>query len=154
MHFVYIYIQNSSFPFCSAELLGKDHLKPLSLCLYKFLNSSGEATNQSAIQSICQVTDDVIGCLATENSNQLPMYVSLVKRIAGHLEHLKELACDKGKKNHAMKMSRVMRKPAFCICENKDADQLRGNRKADQHLCFRYMDTTIPLLPKSEISSL
>ena len=23
-----------------------------------------------------------------------------------------------------------MRKPAFCICENKDADQLRGNRKA------------------------
>ena len=23
-------------------------------------------------------------------------------------------------------MSRVVRKPAFCICENKDADQLRG----------------------------
>ena len=47
-----------------------------------------------------------------------------------------------------------MRKPAFCICENKDADQLRGNREADQHLCFRYTDSTIPLLPKSEISSL
>ena len=47
-----------------------------------------------------------------------------------------------------------MRKPAFCICENKDADQLRGNREADQPLCFRYMDSTIPLLPKSEISSL
>ena len=30
-----------------------------------------------------------------------------------------------------------MRKPMFCICENKDADQLRGN----------------PLLSKSEISS-
>ena len=29
-----------------------------------------------------------------------------------------------------------MRKPAFCICENKDADQLRGNREADQCLCF------------------
>ena len=29
-----------------------------------------------------------------------------------------------------------MRKPAFCICENKDADQLRGNREADQRLCF------------------
>ena len=41
-----------------------------------------------------------------------------------------------------------MRKPAFCICENKDADQLRGNREADQRLCFRYMDSTIPLLPK------
>ena len=47
-----------------------------------------------------------------------------------------------------------MRKPAFCICENKDADQLRGNREADQRLCFRYKDSTIPLLPKSEISSL
>ena len=33
-------------------------------------------------------------------------------------------------------MSRIMRKPAFCICENKDADQLRGNREADQRLCF------------------
>ena len=29
-----------------------------------------------------------------------------------------------------------MRKPAFCICENKDADQLRGNREADQRLVF------------------
>ena len=47
-----------------------------------------------------------------------------------------------------------MRKPAFCICENKDADQLRGNREADQRLCFRYIESTIPLLPKSEISSL
>ena len=47
-----------------------------------------------------------------------------------------------------------MRKPAFCICENKDADQLRGDREADQRLCFRYTDSTIPLLSKSEISSL
>ena len=47
-----------------------------------------------------------------------------------------------------------MRKPAFCICENKDADQLRGQREADQRLCFRYLESTIPLLPKSEISSL
>ena len=51
-------------------------------------------------------------------------------------------------------MSLVMRKPAFCICENKDADQLCGNREADQRLCFRYTASTIPLLPKSEISSL
>ena len=47
-----------------------------------------------------------------------------------------------------------MRKPDFCICENKDADQLRGNREADQRLCFRYTDSTIPLLSKSEISIL
>ena len=51
-------------------------------------------------------------------------------------------------------MSLVMRKPAICICENKDADQLRDNREADQRLCFCYTDSTIPLLPKSEISSI
>ena len=51
-------------------------------------------------------------------------------------------------------LSLVMRKLAFCICENKDADQLRSNREADQRLCFRYMDSTIPILSKSEISSL
>ena len=45
-------------------------------------------------------------------------------------------------------------KPAFRICENKDADQLRGNREADQRLCFRYIDSTIPLLSKYEILSL
>ena len=47
-----------------------------------------------------------------------------------------------------------MRKQTFCICENKDADQLRGNREADQRLCFCYIDSTIPLLSKSEISIL
>ena len=52
-----------------------------------------------------------------------------------------------------MFVGRVMRKPTFCICENKDADQLHGNRKADQRLCFRYIDSTILLLSKSEISS-
>ena len=49
-------------------------------------------------------------------------------------------------------LSLVMRKPTFCICENKDADQLRGDRKADQRLCFRYIDSTISLLSKYEIS--
>ena len=42
-----------------------------------------------------------------------------------------------------------MRKPAFCICENKDADQLRVNREADQRLCLRYIDSITPLLSKS-----
>ena len=46
-----------------------------------------------------------------------------------------------------------MRKPTICIGENKDADQLRGDREADQRLCFRYKDSTLPLLLKSEISS-
>ena len=46
-----------------------------------------------------------------------------------------------------------MRKPTICICENKDADQLRGNSEADQCLCFRYSDSTIPPLLNSKISS-
>ena len=45
-------------------------------------------------------------------------------------------------------MGLVVRKPAFCICENKDADQLRSNCAADQLLCSRYMDSTVPLLSK------
>ena len=50
-------------------------------------------------------------------------------------------------------MSRIVRKPDFCLCENKGADQLRSNCEADQRLCFRHSDSTISLLPKSEISS-
>ena len=37
-----------------------------------------------------------------------------------------------------------MKKPTICICENKDADQ---------HLCFRHTDSTIPLLTISKFSS-
>ena len=45
-----------------------------------------------------------------------------------------------------------MGKPTICVGKNKDADQLRGNREADQRLCFRYSDSTVPLLLKSEVS--
>ena len=51
-------------------------------------------------------------------------------------------------------MSHRLGKPTVCIGENKSADQLRSNCKADQHLCFCYTDSTIPLLSKSKISSL
>ena len=50
-------------------------------------------------------------------------------------------------------LSRRIRKPTTCIGENKGADQLRSNCEADQRLCFRYSDSTVPLLLKSEISS-
>ena len=46
-----------------------------------------------------------------------------------------------------------MRKADFCICKNKDADQLRSNCAADKCLCLRYMDSKIPLLSISEISN-
>ena len=47
-----------------------------------------------------------------------------------------------------------MRKPDFCISENEGADQLRSNWAADQRLCIRYINSTIPLPPKSKISSI
>ena len=47
-----------------------------------------------------------------------------------------------------------MGKQTIYICENKDADQLRGNLEADQRLCFHYTDSTLPLLLKSENLSL
>ena len=47
-----------------------------------------------------------------------------------------------------------MRKPDFCICENKGSDQLHGNHAAGQHFCFCYINSMFPLLSKSESSSL
>ena len=46
-----------------------------------------------------------------------------------------------------------MGKPTICICENKDADQLRSNCEGDQRLRFPYMDSAVSLLLISEISS-
>ena len=47
-----------------------------------------------------------------------------------------------------------MGKPTICIGESKGADRLRSNCEADQRLCVRYTDITIPLLSESKISSL
>ena len=55
--------------------------------------------------------------------------------------------------DRALYLRRRMGKPTICIGENKGANQLLGNREADQRLCFRYTDSTLPLLLKSEISS-
>ena len=40
-------------------------------------------------------------------------------------------------------LSHAGRTPTFCIYiyENKSADQLNGKQTADQHLCFRCVDT-------------
>ena len=37
-------------------------------------------------------------------------------------------------------VSRVVRKPTYCICENKGADPLCSNCAADQGLCFLSID--------------
>ena len=36
-----------------------------------------------------------------------------------------------------------MRKPCFLHMQKQSADQLCGNRAADQHLCFGYIDSSI-----------
>ena len=51
------------------------------------------------------------------------------------------------------KLSRIMRKQDFGLCEKKGADQLRSDCEADQCLCFRYSDSTISLLLLAKISS-
>ena len=51
----------------------------------------------------------------------------------------------------------IVRKPDFCLCGNKGADQLRSNCEADQRLCFRYTDSTLSLyffyIPKFQASA-
>ena len=69
-------------------------------------------------------------------------------------QDLETFHVDQSESSLSHDMSRVMRKPAFCLCQNKDADQLRSDREADQCLCFRYINSIITLLPKSEISRL
>ena len=48
-----------------------------------------------------------------------------------------------------------MGKPTICIGENKDADQLLGNREADERLCFRnrIVQFFFNLNPKLQASS-
>ena len=52
-------------------------------------------------------------------------------------------------------MSLFMRKQDFYLCKIKGEDQLCSNCTADQRLCFRLTDSTIPLLliPKFQDSS-
>ena len=59
----------------------------------------------------------------------------------------------KGQNNVLYCMSHHMGKPTIRLGENKGADKLRINCEADQRLCFRYSDSTIPLLLKSKVSS-
>ena len=51
-------------------------------------------------------------------------------------------------------VTKPMRKHALFLCKHKGADQLHDERAADQSLCFRYIDSTFPLLHESKISSL
>ena len=114
------------------------------------------ANNNDAYQTECLISAVVICCLgritplSVSRKSRFKLSRSLIESylVESDFEVVSSLL------SSVMVMSLALRKSAFCICENKDADQLRGDREADQRLCFRYTDSTIPLLPKYEISSL
>ena len=86
----------------------------------------------------------LIDCLVETRNNSMLSHCQLIQ---GHIKYSVFEIVQSGP--HCL--SRVNRKPTFCICENKDADQL--NREADQRLWFRYLDNTMLLLPKSKFSA-
>ena len=78
--------------------------------------------------------------------------VPLVAACGEHFDDIVEKSGDILYFRKQKHLSCLMGKPTICICETKGADQLPGNREADQRLCFRYSDSTVSLLLKSEIS--
>ena len=50
-------------------------------------------------------------------------------------------------------MSHVMRKPVHAICEQQRRRSACASAQSDQRLCFRWLDSMIPLLAIAEISS-
>ena len=58
-----------------------------------------------------------------------------------------------GTQKAEVRMGSVMRKPAFCICENKGVDQLLSNPAADQRFCFCYINSTILYSLKSKLEA-
>ena len=92
-------------------------------------------------------------------SDALPTELSVLTRFSHDMTHMCRAGLSMVLCLHVEVLCQFVFEPrrektGFCICENKDADQLRGNREADQLLCFRYTDSTIPLLSKSEIPKL
>ena len=51
-------------------------------------------------------------------------------------------------------LSHVMRKPVYALCEQQRRRSACASAQSDQHLCFRCLDSIIPLVSISEISSL
>ena len=66
-------------------------------------------------------------------------------------------AIREAKEESKLNMIHFIRKPSFCICKNKDADQLHSNCAADQRHCFHYIDKIVQSLyflnPKFQASS-
>ena len=85
---------------------------------------------EMALQFYCSYADNVIRsrhrCITTFD----------LKRLCYIMYLPKSHKCFGIKAVPVSNMSRIVRKPDFCLGENKGADQLRGNREADQRLFF------------------
>ena len=85
-----------------------------------------------------------------KKNSSIPRVVSTIKiDISGDLKY----SVNESNNVYLFSYEPRREKTGFLHMQNKDADQLRGNHEADQRLCFRYTDSTIPLLSKSKISS-
>ena len=91
--------------------------------------------NFKLLAFFCDFTDCFLSDLAGDPADRF-------SRVAAHDCKDGTITCTKVQQN--LNVSRRMGKATICRCENKDADQ---------RLCFRYSDSTIPLISKSKISS-
>ena len=112
------------------------------------------------IVNSAQLLSNVLAGLGEFKLRDINDEINKLLREKGHWEdRIKELGGPdyrvnaKTKLRISIQMSGLMGKPTICICETKGADQLRSNCEADQRLCFRYTDSTMPLLLESKISS-
>ena len=63
-----------------------------------------------------------------------------------------ELEKKKRTELHENKMSDVMRKPFYAICEQQRRRSACASAQSNQRLCFRCLDRIIPLLAIAEIA--
>ena len=129
----------------------KPRYDPFSFSLISSLPLKELSFNFYYVKAQCKNAYGHLKFVSNNVLNHVSLGLSCASMKCTHLIFPAMLFCCCGLTLH---MSCDIRKPNFCICENKDADQLRGNREADQRFCFRYKDSIIPLLPTSEISSL
>ena len=127
-------------------------VKP-AFCICKNKDADHLYGNRAADQRLCFCYNLIVQ-LILQNFKPLATFCGCTAWLMSDLVGNPEDRFSLDKAHFIFYMSRVVRKPDFCICENKDADQLHGEREADQRLCFHYTDSTIPILPTSEISSL
>ena len=94
----------------------------------------------------------VVHTVSFKNKNITSLQASLLEVLYSVITDLFEVKI----MIYSQQMSHLVRKPTICICENKDADQLRGNREADHAFAFatRIVHFLFFLNPKFQVSSL